>query len=196
MEQVFSKKHFLNNNLDIIINGCRQNSLQHQRQLYELCYPEMIKICRRYAKDNDEAGTIFNNAMLKVFKNIQRYTDEGKLTAWIKTIVVHSSIDFCKTKTRFNNTQFYKADNEISISPEVFDKVSGKEIQQLISQLPTATATVFNMFIYDGFTHRQIAAQLNISEGTSKWHVSEAKKNLKQKLSNFFTTEFKTNAAG
>ena len=78
----------------------------------------------------------------------------------------------------------------------MFDKVSAKEIQQMMKKLPGSTATVFNMFIYDGFTHKQIATALGISEGTSKWHVSEGKRLLKTQLQNFFTTEIRTNAAG
>lgn len=134
--------------------------------------------------------------MLKVFKGIGNYNEEGKLTAWIKTIVVNSCIDFCKSTNIFNNATNIISEREITILPDVFDRLSGKDIQQLIAQLPKATGTVFNLYIYEGFTHRQIAAQLNISDGTSKWHVSEAKKLLKLKLGNISETELKTNAAG
>ncbi|MEP6676683.1 MAG: sigma-70 family RNA polymerase sigma factor, partial [Ferruginibacter sp.] len=85
-------------NLNILLNGCRRNDVQSQQQLYRICYPEMIKICYRYAPDADGAGTIFNDAMLRVFKNISTYTDEGKLMGWIKTIVINCSIDFCKKR--------------------------------------------------------------------------------------------------
>jgi RNA polymerase sigma-70 factor (ECF subfamily) len=84
----------------------------------------------------------------------------------------------------------------ISISPDVFDRLSGKDIQQLIAKLPKATGTVFNLYIYEGFTHKQVGDRLGISEGTSKWHVSEAKKLLKTKLKNISETELKANAAG
>jgi RNA polymerase sigma factor (sigma-70 family) len=196
MNQLLTRKHHLNLNLDIIVEGCVQNETHCQEQLYKLCYPEMIKICYRYAWDSDSAGIIYNNAMLRVFKNIGDYKDEGKLMSWIRTIVINCSIDFCKKKNIFKKATPHIAEDEISLLPEVFDKVSGKEIQQLIRQLPAATATVFNLYIYDGFTHKQIGEQLGISEGTSKWHVSEAKKSLKLKLENFLKTQIRTNAAG
>jgi RNA polymerase sigma-70 factor (ECF subfamily) len=196
MNQLLTKRRFLNINLDILIKGCVQNEMLSQQQLYKLCYPEMIKICYRYAGDADGAGTIYNNAMLRVFKNIDKYTDEGKLMSWIKTIVINCSIDFCKKKNIFRQSVPYFAEDEIVLAPEAFDRVSGKEIQQLIAELPTATATVFNMYIYDGFTHKQIGELLGISDGTSKWHVSEAKKILKTKLENLSKTELKINAAG
>lgn len=196
MNQLLPKKRFLNINPDILITGCQQNDLQCQQQLYKLCYPDMIKICYRYAKDADGAGTIYNNAMLKVFKSIAHYKEEGKLMGWIKTIVVNCSIDFCKQQHSFNELDNYQYAGDISIDPEVFNTVSGKEIQQLIKQLPGATATVFNLYVYEGFTHKQIAVQLAISDGTSKWHVSEAKKLLKTKLEKISANKLKTNAAG
>jgi len=158
----------------------------------------MIKVCYRYAKDTDGAGTIYNNAMLRIFKSIGNYKDEGKLGGWIKTIVVNCCIDFCKqqqaSSIQYPVSSAYDAE-EISINPEVFNTVSAKEIQQLLKQLPGSTAMVFNLFVYEGFTHKQIAEQLGISDGTSKWHVSEAKKILKLKLEKFSETELKTNAA-
>jgi RNA polymerase sigma-70 factor (ECF subfamily) len=134
--------------------------------------------------------------MLKVLKNINNYKEEGKFSGWIKTIVINSSIDFCKKKNPFQKSIAYDDIEEVSLLPEVFDHVTGKEIQQVIAQLPTATSMVFNMFIYEGYTHRQIAEILSISEGTSKWHVSEAKRLLKTKFENFLQRETKVNAAG
>jgi RNA polymerase sigma-70 factor, ECF subfamily len=196
MNQLLPKKRFLTANTDTLLKGCRQNDIQSQEQLYKLFYPDMIKICYRYAKDADSAGTIYNNAMLKIFKSIGNYREEGKLAGWIKTIVVNCSIDFCKQQQSFTQLNNYQHGEEASINPEVFNTVSGKEIQQMIKQLPGATAMVFNMYLYEGFTHKQIGEQLGISDGTSKWHVSEAKKLLKLKLENFTTKELKTNAAG
>lgn len=147
----------------------------------------MIRICFRYAADADGAGSIYNNAMLRVFKHLYSYTEEGKLAGWIKVIVVNCCIDFCKKKNIFNNAVKHSPEDDQKIEPEVFDTISGKEVQQIIAQLPGATATVFRLFVYEGFTHKQIAERLNISEGTSKWHVSEAKKTLKKR----FETNYK-----
>lgn len=186
-------------NPDTLIKGCRQNDIQSQEQLYKLYYPDMIKVCYRYAKDADGAATIYNNAMLKVFKSIGNYKEEGRLGGWIKTIVVNCCIDFCKQQHSASSIQYPGSSiqdaEEISINPEVFNTVSAKEIQQLLKQLPGSTAMVFNLFVYEGFTHKQIGELLGISDGTSKWHVSEAKKILKLKLEKFSETELKTNAA-
>ena len=132
--------------------------------------------------------------MLRVFKNLENYKEEGKLAGWIKVIVINCCIDFCKKKNIFKTTLNYTAAEEITIEPDVFDRVSAKEVQQVISILPAASATVFRLFIYEGFTHRQISTQLKISEGTSKWLVSEAKKLLKKKFEEKFEKKFTTNA--
>jgi len=196
MDSLLPKKRFLSINTAILIKGCQQNDVLCQEQLYKLFYPDMIKICCRYANDMDEAGIIYNNAMMKVFKGIASYNEEGKLSGWIKTIVVNCCIDFSKSTNIFNNSTNIISETAITILPDVFDRLSGKDIQQLIAQLPKATATVFNLYIYEGFTHKQIGEHLNISDGTSKWHVSEAKKLLKIKLENISETELKANAAG
>lgn len=196
MTELTVKKRFLDTAIDTIIAGCRNNDLQSQQQLYKLFYPEMIRICCRYAGDMDGAGIIYNNAMLRVFKNINTYKEEGKFAGWIKTIVINSSIDFCKKKDPFKYSVEYSEMEEVALSPDVFDHVSGKEIQKLIATLPTATATVFNMFIYEGYTHRQIGEILGISDGTSKWHVSEAKRQLKSTFEKFLQSATKVNAAG
>jgi RNA polymerase sigma-70 factor (ECF subfamily) len=196
MEQHSPKKRFLDINLPIIVRGCQQNDILCQEQLYKLFYPEMIKICSRYAKDADGRGMIYNNAMLKVFKNIADYREEGKLSAWIKKIVINCCIDFCKKKMVFSRSVAIDGSHEIAIGPEVFSLVSAKEIQQIITQLPPATAVVFNMYVYDGFTHKQIGENLGISEGTSKWHLSDAKRILRIKIETLSTTITKANAAG
>lgn len=196
MEILSPKKRYLDINLPIIIRGCQQNDIHCQEQLYKLYYPEMIKVCSRYAPDSDGAGTIYNNAMLRIFKSIADYKEEGKLNAWIRKIVVHCCIDFCKKKTVFKQSGPEHIGSDANIGPEVFNLVSAKEIQKIVAQLPPATAVVFNMYVYEGYTHKQIGENLGISDGTSKWHFSEAKRILKSKMENFSTTSTKVNAAG
>ena len=196
MNQVSTKPILLTDPLDTIVKGCRENDLQCQEQLYRHCYPELISICCRYGGDMDRAGIIFNNAMLRVFKSIHNYREEGKLMGWIKTIVVNCSLDFVKQQNKFKEipvASFHE--NEINIPTEVFSRVSARDIQKMILDLPKATATVFNLYIYEGFTHKQIAQGLGISEGTSKWHINEGRKLLKTKLENFNNPRIQNNAS-
>lgn len=188
MKHAAHKPEHLTDPTDIIIQGCRQNDLQSQEQLYKLCYPGMIRICYRYAGDMDGAGIIYNNAMLRAFKNIGSYKHHGKLMGWIKTIVVNCCLDFIKQKNKFvDQPLMAEHENEVSVPAETLNRVSAKEIQRIINELPKATAAVFNLYIYENFTHKQIGESLGISEGTSKWHVNEARKRLKTMLQEFQT---------
>lgn len=183
MTQFINKQLPSTDPLESIIEGCRKNDLWCQEQLYRLCYAELIATCSRYAGDMDGVGIIFNNAMLRVFKSIQGYRHQGKLMAWIKTIVINCSIDFVNHK-KIPAYEPINTDTNatISIEAKVLDNISVKEIQEIIHQLPRATAVVFNLFVYEGYTHKQISELLKISEGTSKWHVSEGRRMLKNKL--------------
>jgi RNA polymerase sigma-70 factor, ECF subfamily len=196
MAPFLPKKRFLSINTAILIKGCQQNDVLCQEQLYKLFYPDMIKVCYRYTNDLENAGTVYNNAMLKVFKGIDSYKEEGKLGGWVKAIVINCCIDFCKKKVIFHSSMDIIAENEVITLPNVFERLSGKDIQQMIAELPKATAAIFNLYVYDGFTHTQIGELLNISDGTSKWHLSEAKKILRSKLEQLSKTELKANAAG
>jgi RNA polymerase sigma-70 factor, ECF subfamily len=173
---------------DIIVRGCRENDIQCQQQLYRQCYPGLIKICHRYAGDMDGAGVIYNNTMLRVFKNITTYRHEGKLMGWIKTILINCCLDYVKQKNKFVNKSLPNENSgEISMDESILGNVSAKEIQSIINELPRATSAVFNLYIYENFTHKQIGESLGISEGTSKWHVNEARKRLSISLKEFIT---------
>ena len=189
MTQVLPKPKPLTDPHEIIIRGCRENDLSSQEQLYKLFYPDMIKICQRYAGDLDGAGIVFNNAMLRVFKSIKNYQHEGKLGAWIKAIVINCALDHIRATGKIKETPITITTEEISIDDYVFEKISAKEIQHSIKDLPKATATVFNLFVYEGYTHKQIGEALGISEGTSKWHVNEGRRLLKTKLDHLMKTK-------
>lgn len=195
MSQVLPKPTPLTDPHEIIIRGCRENDMQCQEQLYRLCYPEMIKLCIRYAGDIDGAGIIYNNAMLRVFRHIGAYRHEGKLLAWVKTIVIHSCLDFIRKKGPIKEVAIGpEQEQQVSITEDAFSRISVKDIQKITAQLPPATGAVFNLYIYEGYTHKAIGEALGISEGTSKWHLNEARKTVKQKLEHFLNPAMKTNA--
>ncbi len=168
-------------NLQQMIQGCIRQELKWQEQLYKHCYHSMMLVCSRYTNSMDDAASCFNEAMLKVFTNISKMKEEGKTMGWIKTIVVNTCIDHCRKKTLFVNRP-EEALPEVQIEPAIYDKFNGNDVFQLLLQLPKATATVFNLFVYEGYKHEEIASVLRISVSTSKWHVAEGKRMLKQLL--------------
>jgi len=148
----------------------------------------MMNICLRYTKNDADAVEVLNNGFYKVFKNIHTYTP-GKAGAytWIRTIVINTCLNFVRSKQNDIVSAGEVAErDEPPIHPDVIARLNSAEILRLVQLLPPATQAVFNLFAIDGFTHREIAGMLQISEGTSKWHVSEARKCLQQQLKSLY----------
>jgi RNA polymerase sigma factor (sigma-70 family) len=169
--------------LHSIINDCRNGIRKAQELLYRQHYAFAMAIAMRYAADSQEAGDILSHAFVKMFRSIHSFDEtKGSFHAWLKKIIINEALDHIKQRSRFSHRELETAD-EPFINNAVIEKTDAAEIIQLIRQLPPATHAVFVLFAIDGYSHKEIAAQLNISEGTSKWHLSEARKNLQQKLS-------------
>lgn len=136
-----------------------------------------MQICLRYTKNEDDATEVLNNGFLKVFRNIHKYEPaKAGLYTWMRIIVINSCIDFIKQKAKIKNQELEEA-NEVQISPEVIEKMDALQLLHLIRRLPLATQAVFNLYVMEGYNHKEIGDLLNIGEGTSKWHLSEARKN-------------------
>ena len=166
-----------------IIKGCRQNNRKAQEALYKAYYKAMVTICLRYTKNEDDAVEVLNNGFLKVFQNIQRYEPaQASLYTWIRTIVVNSCLDFIRKKNRTEQHQELNSAIEVHVPADVVSRMKASELLGLVRSLPPSTAAVFNLYVIEGYNHREIGKLLNISEGTSKWHLSEARKQLQQKI--------------
>jgi len=167
-------------NIDII-NGCKKGDRKAQEKLYKNYYRAMMTICLRYTKNDEDAVEVLNNGFFKVFKNIQRYDSmQSGLYTWIRTIVVNSCLDFIKQKQKLEKVSALNEDAEVHIDPEVVSKIKTNELLDQVRKLAPATQAVFNLYVIEGYNHKEISEMLNISEGTSKWHLSEARKNLQQ----------------
>ncbi len=165
-------------NIDII-RGCKEGDRKAQEKLYRNYYRAMITICLRYTKNEEDAVEVLNNGFLKVFKNIQLYESlQASLYTWIRTIVINSCLDFIKQKQREERLNELSEDTEVHIAPEVISKITAAELLAEVRKLAPATQAVFNLYVIEGYNHKEIGQLLNIREGTSKWHLSEARKNL------------------
>ena len=152
----------------------------------------MIKICLRYAGGNiDDAGFIYNQAMFKVFMNIDQFKNEGSFEGWIKRVVINNCVDNCRKHVRFQTMELNdSAADVIQIVPEVYNRINGDEVLSLINELPKNTGLVFNLYVMEGYKHEEIGKLLGISTGTSKWHLSEGRKLLKEKIETRFKKDF------
>lgn len=172
-------------NIDSIIVGCKKGDRRAQELLYRNFYRAMMTICVRYTKNENDALEVLNTGFFKVFKNIEKY-DRRKATlyTWIRTIIINSCLNYIKARTVQTGWQELDQATSVSLSPDVFSKMSAEEILHLVRQLAPATQAVFNLYVMEGFSHKEIAHLLGISEGTSKWHLSEARRVLQQLINN------------
>ena len=174
-----------------LIEQCRKQSRHAQRIVYEHYFGKMKAICIRYVKNEEDALEMLNTAFLKVFDKIKQFKAEGSLEGWMKRIVINTCIDFIRGNKNYKNKfvltnefAFYGAPAEEQAEEDANDlpQLSKEEIFEIVNELPPATRVVFNLYVIDEFTHKEIAGQLKISEGTSKWHLSNARKMLREKI--------------
>ncbi len=171
--------------LSNIIEGCKNQDRLLQKSLYAHCYNQMMKVCSRYTEDEETAASMYNDAMLKVFKNIHNYSEEGKIIGWIKTITVNTCIDYVRKKSPILIKELNeKYNNNVVIDNDIIAKMSNAEIKQIVNILPKNEALVFNLFIYEQYSHNEIAELLNIPAGTSRYYLSQARSLLKTMIEN------------
>jgi RNA polymerase sigma factor (sigma-70 family) len=168
-----------------LIQGCASNDRRSQELLYKQYYNPMMALCFRYIRNREDAIEVLHTGFLKVFQHIGSF-DETKsaLFTWIHTIMVRTSIDFLRKKNPMVQAVEWTEATEPEIQPAVLIDKSGEEIMCFLNQLSHTTATVFNLYVIEGYNHKEIAQLLTISDGTSKWHLSEAKKNLAKLIKN------------
>jgi RNA polymerase sigma factor (sigma-70 family) len=169
--------------IDLIIDGCKREERKAQEQLYLYFYDAMMNLCLRYTKCEADAEHVLNAGFLRVFKNIKQFEPaKASIYTWIRTIVTNCCLYHLKTKQKVIAAKELDETEGLHIQPEITSKLSDEEILGLVRQLPAATQAVFNLYVIDGYAHKEIATLLQISEGTSKWHLSDARKRLKNQL--------------
>jgi len=164
-----------------LVEGCIGNERAAQESLYRHFYAQMLRICYRYLKTKDLAQEALNEGFLKIFQNIKTYdAQKGDLGAWVRTIIIRTAIDFSRKELKFNTEAYDDQDSDdFFIEPTVLNKLYAEDLLKTIRQLPDATRVIFNLSVIDGYTHKEIGEQLNITEGTSRWHLADGKKKLR-----------------
>jgi RNA polymerase sigma-70 factor (ECF subfamily) len=171
-----------------LIQACRKNDRRAQMTLYEQCFPALMRTCLRYKNDQDKAVEYLNLGFFKVLKNIDKYPVEAPFIAWARKVVINTIIDEFRKEKRYRKHFIHVEAVELQRDKKVIDyaeaekKIDADQILLFIEQLPDQRREIFNLFALDGFTHKEIGEKLGIAEGTSKWHVSEARKFLKSAI--------------
>ncbi|PCI98855.1 MAG: RNA polymerase subunit sigma-24 [Flavobacteriales bacterium] len=165
-----------------LIKKVEKKERKAQIELYRLCFNDLMSIASRYNKNEEDSALLVNNCFLKIIDNLNKYNSSKPFQAWIRRIAINEVIDdYRKNKKRkelFVDTENIESNEGQSFS-EIDHKIEAEELNNMLFELPKATRTVFSLIAIDGYSHKEIAKQLNISLETSKWHMKEARKRLK-----------------
>lgn len=156
-----------------------------QQQLYQQYYGKMMGVCLRYAGSKDEAHDLLHEGFIKIFQNISRYKAGTALPAWIRTIMVNTCIDFYRKNLRRRTDDIDTAYSLSSDDPDILSNLTEQEILDAIQELSPAYRAVFNLYVIEGYSHKEIGDALEITESTSRSNLVKAR----LKLQEFFASK-------
>ena len=172
----------MNNQQQIdVINGCAAGDLSSQRTLFMAFSEELLATCKRYMGNEDEANDVLQDSFMRIFKYASRYNHEGgNLKGWMKTICIRESLRQIKKNKR--TASMDELEYIPAVDPIAVQNLDTEEIHNIISELPKRQRTVFNLYVVEGYSHREIGNMLNVAETCSRSILSRTKKDLKEKL--------------
>lgn len=174
---------------DSLLDGCLAGERRSQQRLYELFYGKMMAVCLRYTKNHDQAKDILQDGFIKVFRNLPEYTRTGSLEGWIRRIMVNTAIDyFRRSKHSYlllgedRSMEEFEDIPEEQVMEEPWGDLKPADVINAMQKLTPAYRTVFNLYVFEDMSHKEIADTLEITIGTSKSNLAKAKANLKRLL--------------
>ena len=183
-----------------LVKGCSERREDYCKILYERYYGKMFNVCKRYAKDIDEAKDMLQEGFIRVFKSISQYENRGSLEGWIRRVMVTSAINHCR-KYKMNgsanhveyNSVINSYDDEIQEESFVLnyaaENMDAEKLLKMIQGLPPVYGMVFNLHAIEGYSHQEIAQMLDITESTSRSNLTKARQKLQQMVENITKTK-------
>jgi len=179
-----SKKH--NSDYSLLIVNCLKGNRNAQHKLFKQFYGMLFKLCMRYAHSYEEAQDMLNEGFIKIFANLDKYENSGSFEGWLSKVMVNAAIDYQRKYMVKQEMVALNYDEEMigeqSVENEALSRISSKELISLIQQLPDQSRTVFNLYVFEEYSHADIANLLHIKEGTSHWHLNFARNKLKEAI--------------
>jgi len=166
--------------LEQLIKDCQENSIKAQEQLYRLLAPKLIAVCLKYSRSRVDAEDNLQDGFLLIFKKIGQYRFEGSFEGWAKRVMVNNVLQKYRSEGIFEIVTENMPD-EAEVELEA-DDIPMDYLLAIIQQLPDRYRMVFNLYVIDGYSHKEIAAMLNITDGTSKSNLARARMILKEKI--------------
>ncbi len=169
-----------------LIKRCKNKELKAQKALYELYSSKLFSLSLKYCKNYAEAQDVLQDAFISIYENIHQFKHKGSFEGWMKRITINTALG------RYRNQKVFALNHEENIvQPEndfVNQGISLQELLKCIQELPNRYRMVFNLYVLDGFSHKEIAKIMNISEGTSKSNLARGRQILKEKVSSIINT--------
>jgi len=168
---------------ETFVQGCKNGDARAQKQLFEALFAPMYRVCLRYLNHKEDAEDCLMKGFMKVFQNLVQfqYSGDGSVQAWIRRIMVNECLMALRRKS---DLLFYPETepHECSLPADILLKTDAEALYRMVMQLPPGYRTVFNLFAVEGYSHKEIAGLLGITESTSKSQFSKARVKLKQLL--------------
>lgn len=167
-----------------LVRGCVEGKSKFQQVLYTRFAPVMKGVCIRYSDTIEEAEDILQDGFIKVYLNLKNFRLDGSLEGWVRRIMVNTALNYYRAKKK---SSYHANIDEIVESVEDvridnYDKLNTKVLLKMIEELPPGYRMVFNMFEIEGYSHKEIAEELNVSVNTSKSQLLKARRSLQQKI--------------
>ncbi len=168
---------------EALVKECARGNAKAQRALFDKFAPKMLAVCMRYLKNKNEAEDALQDGFVKVFQKIPAFKMEGSLEGWIRRIMVNNSLDAIrKNKKHLLDDVIDAVQHKVSFTDFQFDDMDLQVLLKIIAELPDGYRVVFNMFAIEGYSHKEIADTLGVTENTSKSQYSRARALLRDKL--------------
>jgi RNA polymerase sigma factor (sigma-70 family) len=171
-------------NEEQLVKKCLEKDTLAQKQLFDTYSRKMMGVCLRYAKDVEEAQDVLQMGFIKVFDKLDTFSLEGSLEGWIRKIMVNTALDTIRRNKKFmNDVEMDKVDYQLeNYNENAVESLSAQDLLKVIQEMPPGFRTVFNMYVIEGYSHKEIAEELNISISTSKSQFSRARAYLQKIL--------------
>ena len=177
-----------------VISACIAGNRKAQAKLYHHFAPKMFGVCLRYSGDAHEAEDNLQDGFIKVFTNLKSFREEGSFEGWVRRIMINVSLEKFRKQNKLFPVEDVSVYDSANLSDDIVAKISSEDLLKLVQQLPPRYRLVFNLYVFEGLSHEEIAKEMSITKGTSKSNLARAREILKKKvLVNFDGVAAKTN---
>jgi len=166
--------------LEKLINKCKRKDKKAQSEIYQLYTGKLFALCLKYSRNYQEAQDNLQNGFMTIFDKIEQYNFKGSFEGWLKRIIINTALQTYREKNVLNLVT-EEIPDEVTVEIDE-EQISLEFLLKLIQELPNRYRLVFNLYVLDGYPHKEVASMLNISEGTSKSNLSRARLILRDKI--------------